>query len=138
MVNVSQLLGRRFVVGARFRWADVSLDDSFPNNQPDFTSRQATLYKATGFVLYQHPSGVFAQADGNWYGQRNYGYGGEEPGQDFFQGNIYLGYRFPRDHGLVRIGLLNVTGQNYQLNPLTAYVELPRDRVVEVTFGFQF
>lgn len=47
------------------------------------------------------------------------------PGDSFFQENIYVGYRFFHRRAELVLGLLNLAGQNYQLNPLTVYSELP-------------
>ena len=40
---------------------------------------------------------------------------------DFFQENLYVGWRFFHRRAELMLGLLNLSGQNYQLNPLTEY-----------------
>jgi hypothetical protein len=37
-----------------------------------------------------------------------------------------------------QLGLLNLAGGDYNLNPLTVYQELPRKRVVEASLNFIF
>jgi hypothetical protein len=39
-----------------------------------------------------------------------------------------VGYRFLRLRGEVTVGVLNLTDQDYRLNPLSTYLELPRER----------
>lgn len=60
------------------------------------------------------------------------------PGDEFSQLNFWLGYRLPRLAGDVSIGLLNATGTDYRLNPLNAYAELPRERVIATRLRFRF
>ena len=43
--------------------------------------------------------------------------------------DAFIGYRFPRLHGEISFGVLNLTDQDYHLNPLTVFSELPRERV---------
>jgi hypothetical protein len=60
------------------------------------------------------------------------------PGDDFYQVNLFAGYRFPRQHGDITFGLLNVNGTDYHLNPLNLYAELPRERVWSVQLRLSF
>ena len=43
--------------------------------------------------------------------------------------NLYIGYRFPRERGDITIGVLNLADEDYRLNPLNPYVDLPRERL---------
>ena len=52
--------------------------------------------------------------------------------------NAYVGYRFWRRHAEARIGLLNITDQDYQLHPINLYSELPRERTFYASFRFYF
>ena len=70
--------------------------------------------------------------------QDNSGYGSTEPGDDFWQLNAFAGYRFPRRKAEVMIGLLNITDQDYRLNPLNIYNELPRERTLAFRFRLNF
>ena len=60
------------------------------------------------------------------------------PGDDFVQDNLYVGYRFLRRHAEFMFGILNLSGQDYQLNPLNTYLELPRERSFIVRLNFVF
>ena len=61
-----------------------------------------------------------------------------QSGADFWQHNIYAGYRFPKRHAELRIGVANLLNRNYQLNPLNLYAELPRERAVTVGLKLNF
>ena len=60
------------------------------------------------------------------------------PGDDIFQFNAYAGYRFRRNYGDVTLGFLNMTDQDYQLNPLNYYNELPRERTLVARVRLNF
>jgi hypothetical protein len=38
----------------------------------------------------------------------------------------------------MRVGLLNITDQDYRLNPLNLYRELPRERTLAASLKFNF
>jgi len=98
----------------------------------------AILHQVTLYANFNHPSGLFAQANTIWTQQSNQHYTPDIPGDDFWQVNLYLGWRFYRRHAELRFGLLNVTDQDYRLNPLNLYNESPRSRTVAVNFKFYF
>ncbi len=52
--------------------------------------------------------------------------------------NVYAGYRFPRRHVEIRAGILNLTDQDYHLDPLTYYVDPARRRTFEASLKFSF
>ena len=60
------------------------------------------------------------------------------PGDDFWQFNAFVGYRFPRRFVEVSVGVLNLTDRDYRLNPLTLYAELPRERTAVVSLKINF
>ena len=88
--------------------------------------------------MYNHPSGFFARAGALWTMQSNRGYTPDLPGDNFWQFNLEAGYRFARRRAELRFGLLNLTDQDYQLNPLNLTPNLPRDRTLAVRFRFNF
>ena len=47
-------------------------------------------------------------------------------------------HRFPRRRAEITLGLLNIADQNYKLNPLNIYNELPRERTLAVRFSVHF
>jgi hypothetical protein len=59
-------------------------------------------------------------------------------GDDFWQVNVQAGWRGWRRRLEIRVGLLNVTDQDYRLNPIHLTAELPRERTVMVACRLQF
>lgn len=144
--TANQLIGRDWSVGASYRLSHAQLDDDYPgipdgtilqNFQPH-RELQATLQTVGLFAIYNHPSGFFAKADSRWYGQDNSGYSPDQPGDSFWQFDALAGYRFRRRTAELTVGVLNLTDQDYRLNPLNAYAELPRERTLLVRFQLNF
>jgi hypothetical protein len=98
----------------------------------------ATLQQANAYILFNHPSGFYARAEAHWYGQHNTGWTPAEPDVSFVQENIFAGYRILHRHASLQVGILNLSGGGYNLNPLTVYQELPRKRTFEGSFTFVF
>ena len=61
---------------------------------------------------------------------------GSLPDDDFWHLNAVAGYRFPRRRAEIAVGLLNITDQDYRLNPLNSVIELPRGRTFVVSMKF--
>jgi hypothetical protein len=87
---------------------------------------------------WNHPSGLFSVLEGNWYHQSNSGFSSAEPGDDFWQFNAYAGCRFWHRRAEFTVGLLNITDQNYQLEPLNLYNEMARSRTLLARLKFSF
>lgn len=141
--HLNRLLGDEFAIGARYRVARADLEDRYPDVPAAILSaanptQRATLHQVSTHLLFQHSSGFFARVEGLWFGQQNLGYSPDQPGQDVFQENLYVGYRFGRGRGELRLGLLNLSGADYRFNPLTPYEELPRKRVLEGRLNLLF
>jgi outer membrane receptor protein involved in Fe transport len=83
-------------------------------------------------VNWTHEGGLFARADALWTSQENDGFVPPEPGDSFWQLNALVGYRFPRNRGEVSIGVLNLLDTDYQLEPLSPFLELPHERTLIV------
>src|SRR5205085_837483 len=109
-----------------------------PGNLSADRHESALLQQAQIQALFHHPSGFFARGETQWYRQHNSGYATSLAGDDFFQHNIYLGYRFLHRRGEIVFGVLNLTAQDYRLNPLNPYFELPRDRVFYTRLRLDF
>lgn len=140
--TVNQLLGNHWSLGASYRLTDADLRSKFPefsSFQPlyDFAARResALLNQATLFASYHHRCGFFAQGWSVWSQQHNEG---ALPDSDFWQHNVAVGYRLPKRHAELRVSLLNILDQDYRLNPLTLYTELPRERTLAVSLKFYF
>ena len=145
VVSLNQLLFNEWAVGARYRLTEADLLGQF-NDIPSsvFGSDAldqdvtATLHQVYLYAIYQHRCGFFGQFDTIWSQQSNRGYSPDIPGDDFWQFNVYVGYRFLQRRAEARVGVLNLTDQDYQLNPLTLYNELPRERTLMVSLKLNF
>jgi len=92
-------------------------------------------------ALANFPVGLFAGADATWRLQNDLTdttLGGQLPDDNFWQLNIYGGYRSPHRRFEVTIALLNLTGSDYRLDPINAYPDLPRRLTLALTTQFNF
>jgi outer membrane receptor protein involved in Fe transport len=149
LFTANQLVGNDWSFGARYRVIQAVLKYNYVD-VPDglifgtpatFTPRQRSegvLNQLNLFGIFNSSCGFFAEGESVWYAQSNIGYSGTEPGDDFWQFNAFAGYRFPRRHAEVMLGVLNLTDQNYKLNPLNLYNELPRERTLMVRLRINF
>jgi outer membrane receptor protein involved in Fe transport len=107
---------------------------------------------------FHHPSGFYAAAESLWNLQEpevcdSYCASGsfansccpegtaapiQLPTEQFWQHNLYLGYRFPRRHVEVAVGLLNLTDEDYRLHPLNLHADFPRRRAVTLGLKLDF
>ena len=145
VVAVNQLVGADWALGARYRLTDSDLATHFTDIPSGALGaaglRQdvsAKLHQLDLYCIYQHSCGFFSQFDALWSHQENSGYSPALPGDDFWQFNLYAGYRFWQRRAEAKIGLLNLADQDYRLNPLTLYNELPRGRELTVSLKFNF
>lgn len=56
----------------------------------------------------------------------------------FWQFNAFAGHRFPNSRAELRVNLLNLTDQDYQMNPLTFHAETAHHRTLTARFQFNF
>jgi hypothetical protein len=146
LFTFNQLIADAWSFGARYRLSQAEYQSDFvdvPDNLPpfDFQPRhhlESVLHQLELFAVFNHRSGFFSRFDALWYAQSSHGYTPDIPGDDFWQFNTVVGYRFPRRKAEVLLGLLNISDQDYHLNPLTIYNELPRDRTLVVRFQLNF
>jgi Flp pilus assembly protein TadD len=142
-VTLDQLAGRCWSFGLHYRFTHSRLNQEFPEISapavlPPNLRVQADLHELTPYVRFNHSSGFFARLDIPWYNQSNSGYSPGLLGDSFVQLNLFAGYRFPRQAGDLVLGLLNVAGTDYRLNPLSPYAEQPRERVWSVRLRLNF
>ena len=147
LFTFNQLLGDEWSLGAKYQvtFSDLqSVYPEIPRSVSPFaflqhdTRQKATLHQAQLFAIYNLPCGFFARFEGYWARQSNVGYTPDIPGDEIFQLNAYVGYRFRRNYGDITLGFLDITDQDYKLNPLNYYNELPRERtfVARVRLNF--
>jgi len=145
--SVNQLLGQGWGLGARYRLSEAQFESEFPAVPPSATlgggvqrerDESALLHQVWLDVRYTHRWGFFSLVNAVWFLQDNSGYATPLPGDEFWQFNAFVGYRFPRRQAEVRVGVLNLTDQDYRLNPLNLVSGLPRERTFAASFQFSF
>jgi tetratricopeptide (TPR) repeat protein len=148
--TLHQLIGKSTAVGAQYRLSNARLEDDYPqisSSVPAFfppyelkphQNLESTLHQVRLFAVFNHESGCFARGEALWYTQSNHGYNPARPGDEFWQLNVFAGYRFPHRRAEVQLGLLNLTDQDYRLNPLNLTAELPRERTFVARLKFNF
>jgi len=145
VVALNQLVGKQWAFGARYRLTKADLASSFTDIAPSLFGAaalhqdvSATLNQLDLFAIYQHRCGFFAQFDAVWSQQSNHDYTPALAGDDFWQYNVFAGYRFLQRRIEARVGVLNLSNRDYKLNPLTLYNELPRERTFVASLKINF
>jgi len=139
-----QLLGSEWSVGARYGLSEAKLNTALPGlaGIPGASSLEqndlAVLHHGQLFLIYNHPCGFFAEWSSDIYHQGSHGYSPALPDADFWQHNLFAGYVFPHRRAELRLGVLNVTDQNYQMNPLNLQTVLPRGRTFTASLQLNF
>jgi hypothetical protein len=136
-LSVSQLLDEDWSLALGYRFARSDFSDRFPlvplSRYADVaTTKHADLHRLSFSALFNHHSGFFSSLELLSFWQNSSGYVPGSPeliAESFQQINFYFGYRFPKQKGEVLVGALNLSDQDYRLNPLSTYAELPRERV---------
>jgi outer membrane receptor protein involved in Fe transport len=145
-VTANQLLGKRWSLGAAVGISKAILNTNtvgVPNGVyfSNFVPRQQTeavLQNADLSANFNHPSGFFGSANALWRDQNNAGYAPYLPGDSFWQVNLFAGYRFFHRKAELRVGLLNLTGQDYNLNPLNLHDEYAHQRTITMRLLVKF
>lgn len=138
---LNQLLGEEWALGAQYKLTEATLNQAYPDIPVDGFADQhvwSVLHQLDVRAIFNHKSGFFAQFDALWNLQSNFGYTEPRPGDDFWQLDLLAGYRLPRRRAQIVVGALNLTGQDYQLNPLVFYNERPRDRTFVTRVDLSF
>lgn len=135
--SLDQLLGDHWSAGARYQLSWAELHSEFRGILPTQIN-SARMQQLDLHVNYYLPCGFFSQVQSVWTEQSDYGYSPELADAGFWQFNAYFGYRFLHRAAELRIGVLNIADQNYSLNPLNLYNDLPRSRTLSVSFKFFF
>jgi tetratricopeptide (TPR) repeat protein len=126
-IGVNKLIANNWSIGGSYRFVRATLNDNFPSI--DYLREQtADLHELRLALGFNHPSGFFGALDGLCVWQTASGYQAT-PDESVQQANVRCGWRFRRNHGEIAAGILNLGGDDYRLNPLNAYWELPRERV---------
>jgi tetratricopeptide (TPR) repeat protein len=144
--NVNQLIGDEFAIGAGYRVTRSELLTQFPeligSGSPIASLKnEATLHEVMLNANWNSPTGLYATAEANWFMQdlEDDPLGGApRSGDDFWQFNAFVGYRFNRNLCEVSAGVLNITDNDYRLSPLSPYGTIARDRTAVLRCRFSF
>ncbi len=145
--TLHQLLGRDFALGAVYQVSRANLATAYPDVPTGLIlaspfalrqEQQATLHQVRLYGLFNHPSGFFCGAESLWSGQVNAKDSSTLADDDFWQFNLYGGYRWWQRRAEVQVALLNLTDQDYRLNPMNSTASLPRERTLTLSFRFSF
>lgn len=139
--SVNVLAGRDVALAARYNYAWSRLETGVPalaSIEPSLAPAEHTAhtheFNVTG--LWRHPTGWFAQAAATWIWQENGGADAALGDEAVTQVDLVAGFRFPRRVATVSVGVLNVTDEDWRLNPLGFRAQLPRERTVVASVTF--
>jgi tetratricopeptide (TPR) repeat protein len=141
---LNQLISTAWSLGAHYSFTQSELISTYPAFTTLLPTHTGAELHQFGLALnYNSRSGFFARAGWTCYQQSDStGYNGTAvtrlADETFDQFNIFLGYRLPRQRGDFTIGVLNATGTDYRLNPVTTHPELPRKAVLYTKLTFRF
>jgi hypothetical protein len=146
--SLRQIFDQRFSAGLRYEVSHAKLNQAYAIPPAIFqlpsrgdSAYEGILHTLTLDALASLPNGLFAGTSATWRGQTvltDSTLGGPLPDENFWQIDLFAGYRSPRRHFESRIGLLNLTGCNYRLDPINAYSNVPRKQTLAVTLRFNF
>jgi outer membrane receptor protein involved in Fe transport len=86
------------------------------------------------FGIYNHPCGFFGEVQSLWFQQSNHDSRFETDGDDFWQFNVFAGYRLFQRRAEITLGVLNLTDRNYRLGPMNLTPNLARERTFAARF----
>ncbi len=143
LFTLDQLIDDRFGLGATYRVSRAELDQNLTEIPTSVLASadqdlESILHQVRLYARFNHECGFYSQLESVWSQQSNRGYTPNRPGDDFWQFNAFAGYRFYQRRAQVQVGILNITDQDYRLNPLNLYQELPRERMFVASFRFNF
>ena len=147
LLTANQLIGQEWSVGLRYRISLADLQSNYPDvpagviwqvAEPRQADQSALLQQLTLHLAFNHSSGFFAQFQSHWTEQNNRGDLSALSGDSFWQHDVVAGWRFAKRRAELRVGVLNLTDQNYQLHPLNLSAERPRQRSFFAGAKFNF
>lgn len=154
LLNAHQLLSDEWSLGVRYRVSAADLNSVYRElAESPAVAAFPEARRATAALLQQiqlearfhHASGAFGSCQALWTRQSELSirYPGipareELPGDDFWQFNVWAGWRLSRRRVEVMAGLLNLTATNYRLHPVSLSADLPRERTLALRLRFSF
>lgn len=145
-VSAAWLLDDCWSVGWQYQFSRADLERTIPQVEPNGVGgggkRFGDQHRLGPYAVFNHSSGIFARLDWLWVNQRSESeFGGAkttDAGEDLHQVSVTAGYRFPQRRGELALGLLNLTGADYELDPINLSPEFPRERVLMVSLKLNF
>ena len=142
--TINQLLWDEVSLGAGYRVTRSTLNTAFPEipvlilPQAELED-EATLHELTLSANWNSPTGLFARFEANWFSQDLVDDPLNTPvgmlprmGDEFWQYNLFVGYRTLDNRLELSAGLLNLAGTDYKLSPLNPVTDLVRNQTVAV------
>ncbi|WPJ95595.1 TonB-dependent receptor [Coraliomargarita algicola] len=142
--RVDHLLSSRTSVGVSFSWQFAQIDEQLRNDFGlDQTSAylddtSATLYTGSLYARYQHTNGWFGGADLQYWVQQSHSIAPEIADTYAPNVNFSFGYRLQQQRGEITFSILNLTDEEYELNPVNNYNEPPHERTFVIQTRFSF
>ena len=146
--SLRQLLGDNFSLGARYQVAQARLeqhykiDPAYCDGNGDCKSRyQGVLHNLSLDFMGYHSAGFYGGAVATWRLQTDLAdteNTGTLPAEDFWQFDIYGGWRSRGRRVECQVALLNLAGQDYRLHPINFFLDPPRARTVALSLRFHF
>lgn len=142
LVSLGQLAGAHLALTAQYRLSDVDLETQYPGVPTGFVGQssreRSILHRADFGARWNGPQGFFASWESVWSQQSNLEDASTRNGGDFWQHNVWVGWRFARRRAEVAFGVLNLTDEDYRLYPLNYYPETYRERTFALSGRFAF
>jgi len=145
--SASAVLAHHFTTeltaGTRYRFTQSELDRRLSDVSPAVfsgakTHEEADLHQLTLFLHQEYANGLYGNFQARWNHQSNDGYTPDRPVEDFWQFDVFVGWRFWRNRADATIGVINFTDEDYRLNPLTPHNDYSREREFVARLRFNF
>ncbi len=142
--RVDHLLDERTSVGVSFSWQYAHIDEQIEsdygisNTSPYLDDSSASLYTGSLYARYQNPNGWFAGTDLQYWIQQSHSLSPEI--EDTYAPNLNLsfGYRLQKQRGEITFSILNLTDEEYEMNPVNNFSQAPHERTFVIQTRFSF
>ncbi len=142
--RADHLLTSRTSVGVSFTWQYAHIDEQLDNDlgvsstSPYLDDTSATLYTGSVYARYQNTNGWFAGTDLSYWIQQSDSITPEIGDTNAPNLNLSIGYRLQKQRGEITFSILNLTDEEYELNPVNNYSEPPHERTFVIQTRFSF
>lgn len=140
-----QRWGEGFSLGMRYRISEATWDREFPGLPAGLPGldgmrgrEQAVMSHLSLTAQYDHRTGYFARWESETWIQHTGGSRAAADDESVWQHHVWVGRRFFARRAELRLGLLNLAGTDYRLNPLNEYGRPTRHRTAVVSVRVDF